>query len=470
MARTARVVLAAVALAGVASASASASTFFVSTTGNNGNDCTSAATGCLTINGAIAKARAAQDTATINVGAGTFTEDVALDQAADDGTSIVGAGSGAGGTTIQGVNGNPAVKTGFQSTGNDVSHLKILGSPGGGDSVVQASSPMTLTDVAMTMHAGASQAVQSNGLGLVLDGDTLTMESGSSGAAINVSIGDLTIRGATVTLANGATGTAIRGGLGPMTVANSTGNVGNTGSRGIDTDLAPSTISDTTVNQGATGAGANGIVSAYASLTLTNVTVTMSNPGNTSIAVMAQQNTAVLDHLTVTGSWSGVAVEGSGSTTLRDSHLTTPAASTQAVGEFLDGGSAGRSALVQRSVLRQMSNTPAGIIALDTNLTVDSSEVLGGQIGIQSFHSGGKLRTTTIAGSTVDAGVLGSRDAPPVSAVEGLVGGSNNSTLNIYVQGSILVDSQTATLGGSNTLTIICSNTDQPDQTQAADA
>ena len=94
-----------------ASAAASASVFFVATGGNDTSPCTSAASPCLTIGGRD-EGRAAPDTATINVGPGTFIEDVALNSVSDSGTSIAGAGSGAGGTTIRGTGaGAPTVLT-----------------------------------------------------------------------------------------------------------------------------------------------------------------------------------------------------------------------------------------------------------------------------------------------------------------------------------------------------------------------
>jgi len=54
---------------------ASGTTWYVSTTGNNGNDCLSAGTACLTIGGAISKAAAGD---TIDVAAGTYNEQVVV--------------------------------------------------------------------------------------------------------------------------------------------------------------------------------------------------------------------------------------------------------------------------------------------------------------------------------------------------------------------------------------------------------
>src|SRR5690348_15273666 len=79
---------------------ASAGTFYVDPTGSNAGACTSpGAAACQTIAGALIKTRNDGDpTNTINVAAGTYEERVTLDQANDDGLTLVGAGSGA--TTI----------------------------------------------------------------------------------------------------------------------------------------------------------------------------------------------------------------------------------------------------------------------------------------------------------------------------------------------------------------------------------
>src|SRR3954452_4045571 len=190
MARTARVALVAIALAGATSASASAATFFVSTTGNNGNDCTSSGTPCLTITGAIAKARQSADTAsTINIGAGTFNENVALSMTPDGGTDLVGAGSGAGGTTIQGQNGAAALFLGSQSTGNDVSHLKVVNSAGGTDNAVEAQTDASLTDVAIAVNNGGMTGLAASFRPVVFDSGSVTMAGGTTGSAVGGSFG-----------------------------------------------------------------------------------------------------------------------------------------------------------------------------------------------------------------------------------------------------------------------------------------
>ena len=449
---TARIAAASLVVAvalGISTATASASTFFVATGGNDGNNCTSAGTACLTIAGAITKARAAPDTATINIGAGTFAGNVALDTAADSGTSLVGAGSGAGGTVIQGIAGDPTVTLGQQSSGSTLSHLKVLSPAAGSDAGVSAQTIATLTDVAIEMHTGSSgSGLSVSVLPVTFEGGSVTMQNGS-GAGISSNGGELTVRSSTVTVANGATGNGITGSIGELSVRGSTVNIGNTGGVGISGTFGDQTITDTTVNQGSNSA--TGINSALAAATLTNVDVTMSNAADTSAALNIVQSTGTLDDITVVGAWKGPGLLLLGSATLRDSRMTSSAAATSPLILSLEGGAQGRSLLIQRSALRQ---TAAGQIAVQTSsgeVTLDSSQVLGGQFGVLALHTTGKTRTVTVAGSTIDAGTLGTRDAlPGTSALYGSAAGGN-STIDIRAQGSILVDSQTAIQAGPAT-------------------
>jgi hypothetical protein len=455
---------------GLSTASASASTFFVATTGNNANDCASASTPCLTIAGAITRARAAADTATINVGPGTFSGNVSLDSAADSGTAIVGSGSGGGGTVIQGSpNSSPAVTFSTNSSDNALSHLKVINSLGGNDDAISAQTHVTLTDVAVDVHnPGSANGISVGFSPVTFDSGSVTMESGASGRGFSTNIGGLTVRASTITVAAGATATAINTSIGPLTLTGSTINVGPNGGGAVLTGASSSTISDTTINQ-ASSSG-QGIVSQVAAMKLANVTVTMTNAAGTQLAVESAQGDATIDHLTVSGPWHGPGLIIVGNATIRDTRVTTPAGSTSPAAEFVEGGSGGRSAVVQRSVFQQGAPTVPNVILLGADMVLDSSELLGGVEGVFASHSSGKARTVSILGSTIDAGALGTRDGAGTYALYGTVSGGSNSALTLLARGSILVDSQLADVSGANSLTIACTASDAPDQTQAADA
>jgi hypothetical protein len=453
----------------VPAASASAANFFVATTGNDANDCASAATPCLTVAGALNRARPAADAATINIGPGTFTGDVMLNSGADAGTALVGAGSGAGGTVIQGVAGNPTVTLGNQSTGNTISHLKVLSAASGSDNGVSVSTPATLTDVAIDMHSGGSgSALLANLAPVTFDGGSVVVENGSA-SGMSASIGPLTVHSSTVTIADGVTGQGISSSIGALLVTGSTLNIGNTGGSAIADSIGPATISDTTINYG--GSSAPALTTTLSSLALTNVGVTMSNAPGTSVAVAATQSKSTLDHLTVAGAWKGSGLQLSGSATIRDSRVTSSAASTVPLAVFLDGGAAGHSVVVQRSVFQEGNAAQFNALDNDADLALDSSELLGGTNGVFATHSTGKPRVITVAGSTIDAGALGVRDALPTGSISTTVGGTAGSTLDVRDEGSILVDPQiAAVLGAGSTTTVTCTASDAPDQTQAADA
>jgi hypothetical protein len=177
----------------------------------------------------------------------------------------------------------------------------------------------------------------------------------------------------------------------------------------------------------------------------------------------------MFDHLRVSGAWKGVAFEGVfGSPTLRDSSLASDPTSAKPTLVYI-GSSELPGLLVQRSVVQDATAALPGTILVENgNATLDSSEVLGGRSGVFFAHGAGKTRTLTLAGSTVDAGVLGEADKPPVSAVD--VESSSGSLANVAVEGSVLLEPQLAELATGTKgekASIACSYSDVPNQTQA---
>jgi hypothetical protein len=335
-----------VAIAGSSASAASAATFYVNGGVSTSGDCLSTANPCKTINEAVLKARLAT-ASTIEVAPGNYTEDLALNNAADAGLTINGAGSGASsGTIVTGVSGKPTVE-------------------------IEASGPSTTT-------------------------------------------------------------------LSNLRVVNPAS----------DEEFA--------------------ILSQFVPLALESVTVNLLDNSDLNTAIETQDVADTFNKLTVTGVWFGAAIQSEGSVSISDSNLTSNSSTV-----ILDPGTlgGGHQDLISKSTIQGSPSASSSVVANSSDLTIDSSLLLGGSdYAIYWTQDGAKERALTIAGSTIDAGTLGVNDAPTVSDVYAEVAGSSNPIGNVRIEGSILMEQQTALLGGKgNQLTISCNNSDVPSQTQATD-
>jgi hypothetical protein len=327
---------------------ASAATFYVNgSTGNNSNPCTSPGAPCLTINEAVTKARLIPDTATIDVAAGTYTEDLLLTQAGDSGLTIDGAGSGAsGGTIIQGVNTNPTI---------------VATEPNEG--------PMTIDNLRIVNPAG-------------------------------------------------------------------------------DTNPA--------------------MVSVKAPYTLGNVAIEMQNGASAGPAIVGEKTSGALNHVSIGGAWKGNALIGIGATTIANSNISSNGSALILV----PGNPGGHVDLIRNSTVQSSSTaTNTNVLAPGVDLTIDSSLLLGGNpydIEWVQTKSPTLASELTVAGSTLDAGTLGAGDALPVSDIFAATEGPAGIPARAQIEGSILLEQQTAVLAGvSDPLTVACSNSDVPSQSQA---
>ncbi len=191
----------------------------------------------------------------------------------------------------------------------------------------------------------------------------------------------------------------------------------------------------------------------------------MTNPSDSDPAVEQELGSGTYDHLQVGGTWTGPALESEGSaTTIRDSRLTTTGAEP-AVASVESGEGPGL--LFQRSIASVPPAASYAVYVVNGNATLDSSEVLGGQDALVLVQSASKQRTLTIAGSTVDAGVLGERDASSAHGVAVEAAGTA-SVANVNIEGSIVLEPQTANTGPGDSANISCTYSDVPNQTQAA--
>ncbi len=336
----------AVALAATGTSAASATTFYVNAGVGASGDCLSQASACKKIHEAIVKARTVPDTATIQVAAGTYVEDMQINAEGDAGLTIDGAGSGSSDATI------------------------VVGEPGA--PTIDATSP------------------------------------GNPGPT---------------TLEN-------------LRIVNPVG----------DEEIA--------------------LLANRSSLIASNVAIEMQDSKDTEAAIEVNQTSAALDRLTVGGSWTGNAVLGFGSVAITRSSLATTSSAAIVFEQSVEGG--GRMDSISDSTVRSATGE-ANVEGLETDLTIDSSLLLGGtKIGVEWTHVGEKQGDLTVAGSTIDAGALGVRDSLPVSDIYAVGGSPKGSVANAQVQGSILMDPQTATGAGEGQLSIACSYSDVPSQKQAS--
>jgi hypothetical protein len=323
---------------------ARATTYFVDPTGSNTGACTSpGADACQTIAGALLKTRAAPDPDTIDIAAGTYDERATLDQANDDGLSIVGAGSGM--TTIRHQSGAGNF-TGFD-----------IGSP------------------------TASPAVQLSDLSIEQD-------------AINA--------------------------------------------EGLD-------IWTTTAG-------------------LSNVAITMGNAANANPAIDLTTGDLTLDHVSVSGAWTGgglsaAASAGTLGVHVNDSTIATGGGNALSVSAV---GSATGSLDVKRSVLSLPAASGSRVIGTtNADTTVDSSLLTGGNAGVLAGATGSD-HTTTLRNVTIDAGSPGTSDLGDSGVWADSA--SAGDLMAITMDSSITVEPQKVSVGSGGSVS--CTNSDVPDQTE----
>jgi hypothetical protein len=467
------------ALCSSAVAQAASGTFYVNgATGNDANPCTAPAAACKTIQAAIAKAEATaeDETARIEVAAGVYTELVNLKAPAATGITINGAGSGVGGTEIEGPEkvSQPTVELAIPGGTLALSNLSVVNDKNeDAGKGIRIFSNATLTNVVVTME----QAVNANGIeagsigSLTMHGGGVTMDAGTEGFAIADAIAPLSIDGATVLVASGSLAGGIAAEVSPTTLTGMVVNVASTSERpAIVSQLASLSLSGITISDNsATPGGSVALEAGLAMpLTATAVNVQMTNSASKGVGVELSLGSARFERLTVGGAWKGVAFgsEG-GNITLADSTLGTgPGSTAPAVAYF--AGSEVPGLVLQRSVVRaNPTAVPAAMIAGNANVTLDSSELLGGQTGVVIEQGGGKTKTLTVAGSTIDAASPGVADGGSVRDLV-VAAKTGNSVIDAAVEGSILLESQTsAAIGAGDHAHIVCSNSDVPSQSQA---
>ncbi|MGD1058168.1 MAG: hypothetical protein ABR992_12240 [Solirubrobacteraceae bacterium] len=424
---------------------------------------------CLTINAAIKKSEGAKGPNTVEVSPEEnelhpFKEEIHLTSSADSGLTINGEEPG----------------------------VRIIDSGSYAMEVEPNAGSVTLSNVEVKAESVFS-AIRSTNANVRLLNDTIVAESVNSG--IQAIGGSLTLEGDHVTLES-ASGVAVIAEDAPLIVSatkifNGEGGIGSESS-GIDSEGAtlmvdnstivnegsskPSqhgiyvegdsqaTIQNTTVKQGGAGIG---VFFEATPVTVEGLDVEMLDPTSKLEGVHDEGQRSSFSHLEVTGTWSGPAMEiYGGEVTLTDSHLaTSPSSKALALG-YRSTGEPARGLLIQRSVIQSARKAiPAALSAIGGNVTIDSSEVLGGTAGV-AFESNSGTRTITIAGSTV-GGVPGiSLEAPGVVGVDAKATGKSASTASVVIEGSVFTESQVATAALNDKAIVSCTYSAIPSQVQ----
>jgi len=335
-------------------AGASAASFYVNGAVGASGDCLSPGAACKTITEAIVNGRTTGEADTVNVAAGIYEEHVQLDQAADSGVTIAGAGAGS----------DPSTNTIIQSTS-------------GGVSVIRAQAPDTL----------------------------------------------LNVRGVRVVVSGSATGSAISNGNTALTAGSA---------------AAP-------------------------------VVVDIENPSSGAPAVIVTVpagGKSRFDHLTIGGDWNASALSSGGEVTIVDSRITGGSAG-MSTPVFLGGPG---TATIQRSIIRNPTAGPRPVTAISVDLTIDSSQILGGSDGVSLSSGGDPSRTLSVLSSTIDVAALGTRDDPVTHPDVSIVAPGAGQTATARIVGSILAEGPKATASGGGSSSLTCVNTDVIGTSQTASA
>jgi hypothetical protein len=199
------------------------------------------------------------------------------------------------------------------------------------------------------------------------------------------------------------------------------------------------------------------------------VVVDMANSGDSAPAITTSgpdSSTSTLDHVTIGGAWTGNALFGGHNVTVTDSRLVTGPTATNAPGYLAGPGTA----FFQRTVVQAGNPNATGPVISDSHgdVILDSSEVVGGSGVYTSGGGSGESHTLTIASSTIDAGVLGNRDAATTYPDVTVEGQGSGTAMTARIDGSILAEAPKSLAGGGGTASVTCTNTDVANTAQAA--
>jgi hypothetical protein len=449
-------------------ASASAQTFFVNQrNGENTPTCGFFAGGhegekknpCLTINEAVEKTEgfAAPNTVMVNGEEGPYAESLELATIRDKNLTIAGEEGGAV------ISGHVSIKS--PANAITLSNLEIHSN--GAVAVSGLGAAVTLINDHV-LSESTSRAVQDNSGPLTIEGGKITTES-DSGFAVFDSGGALTVNGVQIFDGEGGIGSeagGIASGAGSLSVSGT--RVVNEGSAsGVQFGIVAEGDSSATIRNSSVvqGSPAIGVIFENAPVTVEGLKVEMQDKAATVEAIDVESAAAAsLSHVETSGEWTGpAAMLLAPQITISDSRLVSNLLAKSFAVRY-SGTGATSGLLVQRSLIEAPIKAPAALQVMTGNATLDSSEALGGQAGV-FFEAGSATRALTVSASTLGPfnGTLS--EAPGSVGVEAKATGKAG-TANVSIQGSVLLEAQTALAGLEDHAVITCTNSAVPSQIQ----
>ncbi len=464
----------------LSAAAAGAATFYVNQLGgSDANPCSKAAP-CKTIEHTIVKARTAATPNTIEVeDAGNYEgQKIQANETTDKGLTInaepgVVVSSKTAGIVVVGPAAGTVTLTGF----------KFVGESGGGALIEAGRAGLVLKndEVADTGASASGSAIEVvQGTQLTMDGGTIEME-GSAGYGVSGLEGSsVTLEG--VRILNGLQSGDEAGGVNAVesalsmsdsTVAMESGSNGS--HPGINAEQAESvSLSNDTVKQ--SNLAAAGVLVKVSPLTVNGLTIEMANSSSKRFAfgLLNTAGASTVSKLEVNGKWVGLGADvlATKPLTVADSSIVTPSGDPNPA-MLYSGAQGGSGLLIQRSVLSSSATAPESLNVLGdeggTNATLDSSEVLGGLDGIRFLQTEPGATKLTVSASTIDANQPGTaEDAPGVSGIYAQASTKPGASATVAIQGSIVLEKQTASVEAGDSGGITCAYSAVPSQVQAA--
>jgi hypothetical protein len=457
----------------IGASAASARTFYVNERGES-KTCEGPGRigACATIKEAIERTEGFAPPNTIEVEEGTYEEQIELNSIRDQKLTINGEFDHEEvEPEVVDKSGSPFVVRALAKSVT-LANMRMLNKVGEAPVLAVHGAALTLENMAISNEAGKDGVQATEGGSLTIDGGTIEMEAGELGYAVSAEGTPLSLNGVTIAageqLEDRAGGIYSRGST--LSVADSTVRIGSGPGLlqygiGAFNDSSVSLQNDT-VKQNSLGYGVALLEDGPTTASNVHVEMQQSSSKVEAVGDIGPGAAATFEHLEVGGTWEGQAFLGQAAeATIADSHLVASGAHVAPSVEYKGSGE-GRGLLIQRSVVQAAYKaTPGALDAVGGNVTVDSSEILGGTNGV-FFESTEGTRTLTIASSTVGAPPGLSIEKSGVVGVDANASGKGPSTAQVAIEGSIFIQPQADTAAAGDKAAVTCTYSAIPSQVQ----